>query len=78
MFVCLLVCFCNNDGLVIDVSVLSPLGKSDHSLIEMQIRSDINVYLKTYYFDYKNANFGMIRSVFNSDFNSQMNNLSLM
>ena len=67
---------CNNDDLVLDVSVLSPLGKSDHSLIEMQVRCDINVDLKTYYYDYKNANFDMILLVFNSDFNSQMNNLS--
>ena len=41
---------CNNDDLVLDVSVLSPLGKSDHSLIEMQVRCDINVDLKTYYY----------------------------
>ena len=67
---------CNNDDLVLDVSVLSPLGKSDHSLIEMQVRCDINVDLKTYYYDYKNANFDMIRSVFNNDFNSQLNDLS--
>ena len=67
---------CNNDDLVLDVSVLSPLGKSDHSLIEMQVICGINVGLKTYYYDYKNANFDMIRSVFNSDFNSRMNNLS--
>ena len=66
----------NNDGLVLDVSILSPLGKSDHSLIEMQVTCDINVDLKTYYYDYKNANFDMILLVFNSDFNSQMNNLS--
>ena len=65
---------CNNDDLVLDV--LSPLGKSDHSLIEMQVRCDINVDLKTYYYDYKNANFDMIRLVFNSDFNSGMNDLS--
>ena len=52
------------------VSVISQLGKSDHSLTEMQVRCDINVDLKTYYYDYKNANFDMIRSVFNSDFNS--------
>ena len=32
--------------------------------------------MKTYYYDYNNANFGMILSVFNSDFNCQMNNLS--
>ena len=37
---------CNNDDLVLDVSVLSPLGKSDHSLIEMQVRCDVNVDLK--------------------------------
>ena len=37
---------CNNDDLVLDVSVLSPLGKSDHSLIEMQVICDINVDLK--------------------------------
>ena len=61
---------------MLDVSVLSPLGKSDHSLIEMQVRCDINVDLKTYYYDYKNANFDMIHSVFNSDFNSQLNDLS--
>ena len=61
---------CNNDDLVLDVSVLSPLGKSDHSLIEMQVRCDINVDLKACYFDFKNANFDMICSVFNSDFNS--------
>ena len=67
---------CNNDDLVLDVSVLSPLGKSDHSLIEMQVRCDINVDLKTYYYDYKNANFDMIHSVFNTDFNSQLNHLS--
>ena len=57
---------------MLDVSVLSPLVKSDYSLIEMQVRCDINVDLKTYYY----ANFGMIRSVFNSDFNSQLNDLS--
>ena len=70
---------CDNDDLVLDVSFLSPLEKSDHSLIEMQVRCDrcdINVDLKTYYFDYKNANFDMIHSVFNSDFNSQLNDLS--
>ena len=67
---------CNNDDLVLDVSVLSPLGKSDHSLIEIQVRCDINVDLKTYYYDYKNANFDMIRSIFNSNFNSQLNDLS--
>ena len=67
---------CDNDDLVLDVSVLSPFGKSDHSLIEMQVRCDINVDLKTYHYDYKNANFDMIHSVFNSDFNSQLNHLS--
>ena len=67
---------CDNDDLVLDVSVLSPFGKSDHSLIEMQVRCDINVDLKTYYYDYKNANFDMIHSVFNNDFNSQLNDLS--
>ena len=67
---------CSNNDLVLDVSVLSPLGKSDHSFIEMQVRCDINVDLKTYYYDHKNANFDMIRSVFNSDFNSRMNDLS--
>ena len=67
---------CNNDDLVLDVSVLSPFGKSDHSLIEMQVRCDINVDLKTCYYDYKNAKSDMIRSVFNSDFNSQLNDLS--
>ena len=66
---------CNNNDLEFDVSVLSPLGKSDHSLIEMQARCDINVDLKTYYYDYKNVNFDMIRSVFNRDFNSQLNDL---
>ena len=53
-----------------------PLVKSDHSLIDVQVRCDITVDLKTYYYDYKNANFHMIRSVFNSDFNCQMNHLS--
>ena len=48
---------CNNDDLVLDVSVISQLGKSDHSLTEMQVRCDINVDLKTYYYDYKNENF---------------------
>ena len=67
---------CNNDDLVLDVFVLSPLGKSDHSLTDVQVRCDINVDLKTYYYDYKNANFHMIRSVFNSDFNCRMNHLS--
>ena len=61
---------------MLDVSVLSPLGKSDHSLIEMQVICGINVGLKTYYYGYKNANFDMIHSIFNSDFNSRMNNLS--
>ena len=42
----------------------------------MQVRCDIDVDLKTYYYDYKNANFDMIHSVFNSDFNSQLNDLS--
>ena len=68
---------CNNDDLVLDVSVLSPLGKSDHSVIEIQVRCDINVALQTDHYDYKNANFNMIRSVFNSDFNSQLNDLSV-
>ena len=67
---------CNNDDLVLDVSVLSPLRKIDHLLIEMQVTCNINVDLKTYYCDYKNANFDMIPSVFNSDFNSRMNNLT--
>ena len=49
---------CND--LVLDVSVLSPLRKSDNSLIEMQVRCDINVDVKTYHYDYKNANFDMI------------------
>ena len=40
------------------------------------VRCDTNVDLKTYYYDYKNANFDMIHSVFNSDFNSQLNDLS--
>ena len=61
---------CNNDDLVLDVSVLSPLGKIDHLLIEMQVTCNINVDLKTYYCDNKNVNFDMIPSVFNSDFNS--------
>ena len=55
---------CNNDDLVLDVSLLSSLGKSDHSLIEKQVRCDINVDLKTYYYDYKNATFHMIPSAF--------------
>ena len=49
---------CND--LVLDVSVLSPLRKSDNSLIEMQVPCDINVDVKTYHYDYKNANFDMI------------------
>ena len=55
---------CND--LVLDISVLSPLGKSDNSLIEMQVKCDINVDVKTYHYDYKNANFDLIHSVFNS------------
>ena len=55
---------CND--LVLNTSVLSPLGKSDNSLIEMQVKCDINVDVKTYHCDYKNANFDLIHSVFNS------------
>ena len=69
---------CNNDDLVLDVSVLPPLGKKDHSLIEMHVRCDINTDSKTSFYDYKNTNFDMICSVFNSDFHSRMNNLSVV
>ena len=66
---------CNNDDLVLDVSVLPPLGEKDHSLNEMHVRCDINTDSKISFYDYKNTNFDMICSVFNSDFHSRMNNV---
>ena len=69
---------CNNDDLVLDVSVLPPLGEKYHSLIEMRVRCDLNTDSKTSFYDYNNKNFDMICSVFNSDFHSRMNNLSVV
>ena len=59
----------NNDVLIDNVSLLSLLGKSDHSTIEVLVNYSSNNSTDKFYLDYKNADFDSMRKIFNDEFN---------
>ena len=59
----------NNDVLIDNVSLLPPLGKSDHSTIEVLVNYSSNNSTDKFYLDYKNADFDSMRKIFNDEFN---------
>ena len=59
----------NNDDLIDSVSLLPPLGKSDHSTIEALVNYSSNNSTDKFYLDYNNADFDSMRKIFNDEFN---------
>ena len=51
------------------MSLLPPLGKSDHSTIEVLVNYSSNNSTDKFYLDYKNADFDSMRKIFNDEFN---------
>ena len=51
------------------MSLLPPLGKSDHSTIEVLVNYSSNNSTDKFYLDYKNADFDSMRKIFNNEFN---------
>ena len=64
----------NNDDLIDNVSLLSPLGKSDHSTVKVLINYSSNNSSDKFYLDYKNADFDNMRKIFNDEFNVTLKN----
>ena len=58
----------NNDDLIDNVSLLPPLGKSDHFTIEVSVNYSNNGTDK-FYLDYNNTDFGSMKKIFNDEFN---------
>ena len=59
----------NNDGLIDNVSLLQPLGKSDHSTIEVLVNYSSNNSTDNFYLNYTNADFDSMRKIFSDEFN---------
>ena len=64
----------NNDDLIDNVSLLPPLGKSDHSTIEVLVNYSWNNSTDKFYLDYKNADFDNMRKIFNDEYNVTLKN----
>ena len=59
----------NNDGLIDNVSLLPPLGKSDYSTIEVLVNYSSNNSTDNFYLNYKNADFDSMGKIFSDEFN---------
>ena len=58
------------------MSLLPPLGKSDHSTIEVLVNYSSNNSTDKFYLDYKNADFDSMRKIFNDEFNVTLENFT--
>ena len=63
--------FSNNEDIIDSVSILAPLGKSDHSIIESTLICTVTKQTN-YYLDYKNADFKSMSSMFDNIFNADI------
>ena len=48
---------------------MPPLGKSDHSTVEVLVNYSSNNITDKFYLDYNNADFDSMRKIFNDEFN---------
>ena len=53
---------------------MPPLGKSDHSTIEVLVNYSWNNSTDKFYLDYKNADFDNMRKIFNDEYNVTLKN----
>ena len=66
----------NNDDLIDNVSLLPPLGKSDHSTIEVLVNYLSNNSTDKLYLDYNNDDFDSMRKIFNDEFSVTLKNFT--
>ena len=66
----------NNDDLIDNVSLLSPLGKSDHSTVELSVNYSSNNGTDKFCLDYNNADFDSMRKVLSDKFNFTFKNFT--
>ena len=59
-----------------NVSLLPPLGKSDHSTVEVLVNYSSNNSTDKVYLDYNNTDFDSMRKVFNDEFNVILKNFA--
>ena len=67
--------FSNNEDIIDSVSILAPLGKSDHSIIESTLICTVTKQTN-YYLDYKNADFKSMSSMFDNIFNADIEKIT--
>ena len=65
----------NNDDLI-HASLLSTLGKSDHSTIDVSVKYSSNNSTDKFNLDYNNADFDSMQKVFNDEFSITAKNFT--